>query len=142
MGYKLNPLSIPQEKFEGPIFVRFDRLGLNFELHPHSLNSLVSRLRVTYKSKDLRKDLDHATFITEIKNFVSEQFNAEAHPERELNSIISFVYLAVGIAIAKEIDEIVPFDVSLCTEMSIGAGLGSSASFGVCLAGAFVVLAK
>lgn len=99
-------------------------------------------MRQKYEATSLPKDLDHISFCEQINEFVTEQFKSKDLADRERNSIVSFVYLLVGIKLAKKDHETTAFDVTLETAMSIGAGLGSSASFGVCLAGAFVVLTK
>lgn len=133
-----------QEQPQGTnISVHFTKLGLHFALSNEALNTFASSLRPKYESvAHLPQDLDHGAFSEEINAFVREQFQSKPPlSDRERNSIVSFVYLLVGIKLAKRDYGQLPFDVHLETAMSIGAGLGSSASFGVCLAGAFVVLA-
>lgn len=117
-------------------------MGLNFDIPLDAWNSFEGQLRNTYKDKDLPSQLDHEEFFKSVKEFVGEQFQSKEPSDRELNAIMSFVYLLVGIKIQKGVESTPAFDVTLETAMSIGAGLGSSASFGVCLAGAFVILCR
>lgn len=129
-------------KNEGRVIsVDFQKLGLTFELDIEALDVFINSIRDSYKQIQLPKDLDHDAFCALVNSFVSEQFQSKELSPRERNSIVSFVYLLVGIKIQAKADGKTPaFHVTLDTAMSIGAGLGSSASFGVCLAGAFVML--
>lgn len=63
--------------------------------------------------------------------------------DKSLCGLSSVFYLLVGILIDQKID-VVPksFELRSETEMGIGAGIGSSASFGVCLAGIFYYFSK
>lgn len=124
------------------ISVSFSKLGLNFELNTKAVNAFITSITRELNSLNLPKDLNHVAFCDHINKFIGEQFQSKELSDRERNSIVSFVYLLVGIKIAKKDYETTAFEVSLETAMSIGAGLGSSASFGVCLAGAFVMLAR
>lgn len=80
--------------------------------------------------------IDHQKFYDEIKLFVTKKHTKL--DDNILNGFVAVLYLMVGILNAKNQKEVVKgFKIEIKSEMSIGAGLGSSASFGVCLAAAF-----
>lgn len=92
--------------------------------------------------KQLPEDINHDEWFDSVKSFVSSH-NNEVMEEKHLNGLSSVFYLAVGILIDSKITKISNgFDLDSETEMGIGAGIGSSASFGVCLAGVFYKFSK
>lgn len=120
--------------------MNFKKLGLDFKFALEDLGILIESLSKEYESVDLPKGLDHEIFYEQVKTFATKKVQSSSLGDRELNSIISFIYLLAGISIKKQLKLTKTFRIDLETAMSIGAGLGSSASFGVCLAGAFIVL--
>lgn len=103
------------------------------------MNDFVKSLSGKIPAFTSPKDLDHTLFMELLNQFYDDQFKEKNYYLRERNSILSFLYLLAGKKILFNATDPTPaFQLFLETEMSIGAGLGSSASFGVCLAGAFV----
>lgn len=136
-----NRLRLVPQADNASIVVSFRKLGLQFQLSVGKINEFVVSLQDELSVKCLPQELDHETYLARVEQFVREIFGDSNFSARETNSITSFVYLLAATAVAKRMHPVPAFQVSLETAMSIGAGLGSSASFGVCLAGAFVFLA-
>lgn len=107
-------------------------------------NSLLALTFPIYKNQNLPNNLNHNDFLEIIKNFVlntkfHENFNVLDHA----NTLTAMFYLLCGIFISNECSKIQDgFIVSMNSGITTGAGLGSSASYGVCLAGAFYFYAK
>ncbi|XP_026670975.1 mevalonate kinase [Ceratina calcarata] len=77
---------------------------------------------------------NHEMFYNKVKEFVGIVKFANAQQKFSLEA---FFYLFIYIA-QKETIHVKPFQVQLDTDLAIGSGLGSSASFAVCLAACFL----
>lgn len=138
----------------GPIGLR---TYFNFEESPNDFITLrYERLDVTAKLKisnanafladfDCNEALQPLEFLQKIrnsKNFILKYFDFdEAYKERkffekEEMALCSTLYIFNRILKTEKIKTIdIGFNLKIDSDMSIGAGVGSSASYGVCLAG-------
>ena len=73
---------------------------------------------------------DHDKYYELIKEFVSQKITEEGPKQ---NAVIGVFYVILGMLWCTDIN-ISPFDVEISTDLTIGAGTGSSASFSVCVA--------
>lgn len=78
--------------------------------------------------------LDHHNYVEQIKNGLKIK---DACRDDQLNSLLSLLYLYFGIMHSSK-TTIKPLIITVETELSLGSGTGSSASFMVSLAGAFL----
>ncbi|XP_059616731.1 uncharacterized protein LOC132261780 [Phlebotomus argentipes] len=129
------------------VIISFPKIGLDSVSIPLDLvNKFLANCERKYSALKLPDELNHDVFMGEVRQFVEENVKLarkEALNGRELDSLSAFVYLLMGILIEGNIKSLQNgFSIDLKTEMSIGAGLGSSASFGVCLAAAFCLLVR
>lgn len=106
-----------------------------------ALNELIKQERIHQEKvqKTLPADIEHDRLYAIVEAFVLKNvFATRLHKIAELRSVAAVVYLVVGMATKMKVDALTGGAILHMepSEMSIGAGLGSSASFGVCLAGA------
>ncbi|KAJ6649842.1 Mevalonate kinase ERG12 [Pseudolycoriella hygida] len=126
------------------ISINLDILHNVLECDLSDFNSLLEIIYPIYKNQDLPKNLNHNEFLDKIKNFVLntkffENFNVADH----VNTLSALFYLLSGILISNDIHKLTGgFIVSMKSGITTGAGLGSSASYGVCLAGSFYFYTK
>uniref|UniRef100_A0A1B0CYD0 Mevalonate kinase n=1 Tax=Phlebotomus papatasi TaxID=29031 RepID=A0A1B0CYD0_PHLPP len=125
----------------------FPKIGLDVVTFPlEVINKFLSTCTEKYGALKLPESINHGVFLGEVQQFVRENVTGISKNDldtRELNSLSATVYLLVGILIEGQTENLQKgFTINLKTEMSVGAGLGSSASFGVCLAAAFYFLVR
>ncbi|GBP62935.1 Mevalonate kinase [Eumeta japonica] len=86
--------------------------------------------------------LDHDTHLGKVDELLHEiKPNFDILPNNQKNSLRSFLYVFSGIFGSTNL-AIRSLDIAMGSELTIGAGTGSSASFAVCLAGALIRLVK
>lgn len=86
--------------------------------------------------------IDHDRFLADVRIFVDGQCSGE-HEERFHQARYSALYLLTGALLAVKCETLsYGFQLELKSGLTMGAGLGSSASFGVCLATAFYFYSK
>ncbi|CAG9791273.1 unnamed protein product [Diatraea saccharalis] len=86
--------------------------------------------------------LDHDQHLRRVDEFLHLiKPNFDVLPTNQKNSLRSFLYLFSGIIGSTNV-MVKSMDISIGSELTIGAGTGSSASFAVCLAGALIQLLK
>ncbi|KAI8441834.1 hypothetical protein MSG28_005520 [Choristoneura fumiferana] len=84
--------------------------------------------------------LDHDCHLRKVNEFLHMMKpNFDELPSNQKNSLRSFLYMYSGIFGSTNV-QIKSMDISMGSELTIGAGTGSSASFAVCLAGALLRL--
>lgn len=126
------------------ISIKLDILQHVLECDLQDFNSLLQLTFPIYKNQTLPNNLNHSDFLETIKKFVlntkfHENFNVLDHA----NTLSALFYLLCGIFISNECPKIQNgFMISMKSGITTGAGLGSSASYGVCLAGSFYFYAK
>lgn len=86
--------------------------------------------------------IDHEYHLRKVDDFLHAiKPNFDALPNNQKNSLRSFLYVFSGIFGSTYLP-VKAMDISMGSELTIGAGTGSSASFAVCLAGALIQLLK
>lgn len=76
--------------------------------------------------------LNHEAFVELIHDFVKQKVIEEGP---KLNAVTGIFYIILGMLWCTDVD-ITPFDLELSSDLTIGAGTGSSASYSVCIAAA------
>lgn len=87
-----------------------------------------------FVNKNLGSTENYEVFYNEIREFV---YTIGYTNIQQKLSLEAFFYLLIYITQKQETD-IKPFQIHMTTELSIGSGLGSSASFAVCLSACFL----
>ncbi|GAB0097097.1 Mevalonate kinase [Sergentomyia squamirostris] len=107
------------------------------------INKFVVKCTEKYGNLKFPEGINHTTFLEDVQQFIKENAKDIVEDPRKFNSLSAAIYILTGVVIEAGL-EVIPigFTMDLKTEMSVGAGLGSSASFGVCLAAAFYLLAR
>lgn len=86
--------------------------------------------------------LDHEYHLRRVEDFLHIiKPNFDNLPNNQKNSLRSFLYIFSGIFGSTYLP-VKTMEISMGSELTIGAGTGSSASFAVCLAGALIQLLK
>uniref|UniRef100_A0A1Y1MYH1 Mevalonate kinase n=1 Tax=Photinus pyralis TaxID=7054 RepID=A0A1Y1MYH1_PHOPY len=119
--------------------IHFEIPAVNLE---YSVNFTVLQQWMNYLLEDngstitLGPDLlDHAEVVTSVQSFLKSNSKVEFN-EQQLASLTGIFYLLFGIL--HSVNELKPFTVKLGSDLTLGAGTGSSASFAVTVAAAFV----
>lgn len=126
------------------ISIKLDILQHALECDVQDFNSLLELTFPIYKDQKLPNNLNHIDFLDIIKNFVlntkfHENFNVLDHA----NTLSALFYLLCGILISNDCPKLhYGFTISMKSGITTGAGLGSSASYGVCLAVSFYFYAR
>ncbi|KAF7414154.1 hypothetical protein HZH68_002643 [Vespula germanica] len=116
------------QEVEEIIKLNFDNMNLVVNVPIQRIQTYIS----IYKSHQLEHN--HDNLYDHIQQFVHNiGYN---NPHQKL-SLEAFFYLLIYVSNKEEIN-IKPAEINLNTELSIGAGLGSSASFAVCLSACFL----
>lgn len=125
------------------ITLQYQRLNLTATLKISKANSLLADL-------DCNESLQPMDFLEKIRksnNFILNYLNFE-DDERKLSdkeemAVCATLYIFNRILRAEKVKEVTSgFNVKIDSDMSIGAGVGSSASYGVCLAAGFYVYSQ
>lgn len=86
--------------------------------------------------------IDHDYHLRRVEEYLHLiKPNFDSLPNNQKNSLRSFLYVFSGIFGSTYLP-VKSMDISMGSELTIGAGTGSSASFAVCLAGALIQLLK
>lgn len=131
-----------QEMDTTEILIKCDKLELTKSFPVEHINDFYqTKIDNFVGIGSLPAGIPHDEFVEEIESFIKEiDTNLDVKP---LNSLTSIFYLLFGIFAEEKIEEIpTGFEITITSEMSIGAGLGSSASFGVCVAATFKFYAE
>ena len=116
------------------------RIKLNFDLLPEPLtvevskyNEFLQKITLTYRNVTVSEK--HDEFLSNINSFVDNCFTEQSKHKK---SMLSVFYLLTGILIENHCEELkYGFQLTFKSGITMGAGLGSSASFGVCVAAVF-----
>lgn len=126
------------------IILQYARLNLTAKLKISKANSLLADL-------DCNESLPPMEFLEKIKkskNFILNYLDFENDEDRKLSdkeemAVCATLYIFNRILRAEKIKVVEKgFIVKIDSDMSIGAGVGSSASYGVCLAGGFFMYSQ
>lgn len=112
-----------------------------------AFNQFLHKIHAKYETENLPDGLKHEDFLTEVNQFVKKnafegKSNVSSNYEKTISSI---VYLLAALLSNSSADDNVPklekgLTLDFKSNIPMGAGLGSSATFAVCVAGAFYVL--
>lgn len=128
-----------EETSDEIITLQYERLNLTATLKISKANALLADL-------DCNDSLQPMEFLKKIrnsKNFIINYLDFEDADERKLSdkeemAVCATLYIFNRILRAENVKTVEGgFIVKIDSDMSIGAGVGSSASYGVCLAGGF-----
>lgn len=86
--------------------------------------------------------LDHQTHLRNVEAFFARLSDFKLLNDSQKNALISFLYLCVAMFGSADRLNLGPFKLSVTTNIVIGASMGSSAAFVVCLSGAFLYRIK
>lgn len=133
-----------QTNSSSSISIKLDILQHELECDLQDFNALLELTYPIYKNQNLPNNLNHSDFLDTIKTFVlNTKFHANFNVLDHSNTLSALFYLLCGILISNECTEMHDgFIISMKSGITTGAGLGSSASYGVCLAGSFYFYAK
>ncbi|XP_055684362.1 uncharacterized protein LOC129790714 [Lutzomyia longipalpis] len=124
----------------------FPKIGLDsISISVEVINKFLATCWDNYGTLKLPEKLNHDVFLDEVRHFVQENVKDDEGSLNsvKLNSLSASIYLLMGIFIDEQVQSLRKgIKIDLKTEMSVGAGMGSSASFGVCIAAAFYLLAR
>lgn len=99
-----------------------------------SINNLIKN-HVSFFNNESIPNFDHQQLLDSIKQYLKtlKQFD-----DIKLNTLSSSFYLMIGIFNENNLTSLTTgFNIELASDMTVGAGLGSSASFAICLAAVF-----
>lgn len=125
------------------IAFHYQRLNLTAKLSLVNANLLLSEL-------DCSQQVQPIDFLQKLRSsrdvvvkYIEHNSNNQQLSEKEEMAISATLYIFNRILRTEGIKQIkMTFEVSIDSDMSIGAGVGSSASFGVCLAAGFFILSQ
>lgn len=125
------------------ITFNYERLGLTSKLSLTNANLLITEL----DCNDKIQPMEFLQKIRESRDFFMKYIEHNSS-ERKLNdkeemAIAATIYIFNRILKSEKVSKIeTGFDVTIDSDMSIGAGVGSSASYGVCLAAGFFIFSQ
>lgn len=118
-----------KENSEDFISFKFNKLNFEFNSSVDSINSLIK----VHESFFI--NFDHQQLLDSIKAHLKTLSN---YDDVKLNTLSSTIYLMIGIFNENNLTKLrTGFNIELTSDMTVGAGLGSSASFAICLSAAF-----
>lgn len=126
---------------------KLEALNTNFEIDIASFNAFLKRCR----SKFSEYKLDNAVqLLEEVRLELAKQQDetidlGSPKKQQTQKAFISIYYLLAGAILSSPVKDLElqqPFTITIDTELNIGAGLGSSASYGAALASAFLAYAQ
>lgn len=133
------------------VFDSFPDISPSYQLN--TLNKLLKKLQSKFNVVDLLNELDdgHEEFLAIVQQFVHEHTDLDGISDEEksiMHKIMTgIVYLLTALEVnyagANGIEATLKrgFDIEFISQIPIGAGLGSSAAFAVCVAATFHVYA-
>lgn len=134
-----------QETSDSFINIKFDifpetSVRLSLDVVNSFLSDISSKFDVTNFLEELGSS--HDTYLETIKNFIAQNVNATVEENRKSifeDGLTAIIYLMVAIELSKSPQPSFSkgFTLQFDSEITAGAGLGSSAAFAVCLAAAF-----
>lgn len=129
------------------VFDLFPNVSPSYQLC--TLNELLQRIKSKFKVKDLLNELEsgHDAFLAMVQQFVQENTRLDGISDEQksmMHRIMSSIFyllaaLESNYAASNGIEPILKkgFIIEVKSQIPIGAGLGSSAAFGVCVAAIF-----
>lgn len=131
-----------EETSNDVITFQYERLNLTATLKTSKATSLINNLESLEPTEFTSKIRESKDFILKYLNFGDGKDERKLVYKEEM-AVCSTLYIFHRIFRAENIKSIEKgFIVKIDSDMSIGAGVGSSASYGVCLAGGFFILSQ
>ncbi|XP_017469767.1 PREDICTED: mevalonate kinase [Rhagoletis zephyria] len=127
----------------GVAVFNLDSLNCTFEIQLQQFNDFVNDFRVKYPGSKVDYT---AKLLEEVRDVVTKQVEgalSNSNKQQAQKAFLSIYYLLTGAVLSAPNAELTlqsGFQVNIDTEMNIGSGLGSSASFGAVLSAAFLLL--
>ncbi|XP_013108635.1 uncharacterized protein LOC106087953 [Stomoxys calcitrans] len=126
---------------------KLEALNTNFNIDIENFNSFLKHCRSKFSECTLENAVQLLEEVrTELAKQQEEAPEAGSPKKQQMQkAFISIYYLLAGAILSSPIKDLElkqSFTVTIDTELNIGAGLGSSASYGVALASAFLVFAQ
>lgn len=130
-----------EESHEDVISLHYERLNLSTKLLVSKANEYLAELDCNESLKPtqfLQKFHQSKEFILKFLDFEGRKLN-----DKEEMAVCATLYIFNRILRAENIKTIKKgFNIKINSDMSIGAGVGSSASYGVCLSGGFYIYSQ
>lgn len=126
---------------------KLEALNTTFDIDIASFNQFLLHCRSKFHEHTLENAVQ---LLEEVKAELAKQQDevvdvGSPKKQQTQKAFISIYYLLAGAILSSPIKDLElqePFTITIDTELNIGAGLGSSASYGAALASAFLVYAK
>jgi mevalonate kinase len=125
------------------IVLQYERLNLTARMPLSNVNLLLSEL-------DCNESLQPMDFLQKFRNskdfilkYIEHNFDERKLNDKEEMAVGATLYILNRILRCEKVKAIKQgFDIKIDSDMSIGAGVGSSASYGVCLAAGFYIYSQ
>lgn len=135
-------MSFVQADSRTQLIFNLDLAAESWTIEVDAYNAFLRRMTTAWADTALPQQIDHDRFLADIKEFVDATCGAVGE-ERFVKARYALFYLLTGALLASRCEQLgYGFQVDLESGLTMGAGLGSSASFGVCLATTFHFYAK
>uniref|UniRef100_A0A1B0AAW7 Mevalonate kinase n=1 Tax=Glossina pallidipes TaxID=7398 RepID=A0A1B0AAW7_GLOPL len=130
------------------ISVQLEALNNNFSVEVKAFNEFLSKFRTKYPTE---KSDSTVQLLEEVRVELAKQQeeqlenNSSSKKQKNQKSFMSIYYLLAGAVLSSPVKDFKitnGFRLHIDTELNIGSGLGSSASYGVALAAAFLLYAR
>ncbi|KAG5676420.1 hypothetical protein PVAND_006258 [Polypedilum vanderplanki] len=125
------------------ILLQYERLNLTAKMTLSNANLFLTEL-------DCNESLQPMEFLQKIRNskdfflkYIEHNFDERKLNDKEEMAVAATLYILNRILKCEKVKSIKQgFDIKIDSDMSIGAGVGSSASYGVCLAAGFYIYSQ
>lgn len=142
VGLSTKLLFYPQPESDVAIF-NLESLNCTFEIQLSQFNDFIKGFREKYPESKLDCS---AKLLEDVRAVIAKQFDGSTNnspkQQQSRKTFLSIYYLLAGAVLAapSELTLKPGFKIQIDTELNIGSGLGSSASFGATLAAAFLLI--
>uniref|UniRef100_A0A1A9W9Q7 Mevalonate kinase n=1 Tax=Glossina brevipalpis TaxID=37001 RepID=A0A1A9W9Q7_9MUSC len=141
-------LQFSMDENKALISVHLEALNNNFSVEVKTFNEFLSKFRAKYPTERFNNTVQLLEEVrVELAKQQEEQLENNNTPKKQQiqKSFISIYYLLAGAVLSSPVERFKitnGFTLRIDTELNIGSGLGSSASYGVALAAAFLLYAQ
>lgn len=128
------------------VTVQLEALNTNFEIQVDIFNKFLKHCRSKFPQEKFESNAQLLEEVRTELNRQHEELLEQGSPKKQQTqkAFLSIYYLLAGAILSspkKELELTQAFTINIDTELNIGAGLGSSASYGAALAAAFLLYA-
>lgn len=129
------------------VTIQLDALNTHFDIQVDSFNRFLKQCRTKFPQDTFESGAQLLEEVRSELNKQQEESQEQGSPKKQQTqkAFLSIYYLLAGAVLSsprKELELTQGFSVTIDTELNIGAGLGSSASYGAALASAFLLYAQ